>query len=313
MEVQTGIHLLTDRIDATTLTVTLIGEREGLIVDSGLPSTPADVVWPYLARIGREPGWLRTIVHSHCHADHVAGNASLLARTPAHVLIHQREAQGLADPVAYSAMLANRYGSGPPPDPAATRRAYGPGTLADAELDDGDSIMVDDRAWQVVATPGHSDGGICLYEAATGTLITGDAIQAEGTTSCDLAFYFEADDYAQTLARVATLDVQTIIAGHPFKPFPTAYHTGREVRRFLEVSRAAYERYRQQTAEILAATHRPLGTDEVAARLTARNGFQRLVGSAIQTTRAHLEQLRRQGQAERVYRAGVWHWQRGSA
>jgi glyoxylase-like metal-dependent hydrolase (beta-lactamase superfamily II) len=313
MEISPGIHLLTDRIDATTLTVTLIGDDEaGLIVDTGLPATAATVVLPALDRLGRPPAWLRTIVHTHCHADHVAGNTTLLAVTDARVLIHRAEAGYLADPLAFASMMRERYGDGgAPPDPLVVRRQYGPGTPVDAALEDGDIILVAGREWRVVHTPGHSPGGVCLYEAATGTLITGDALQAEGTTSCDLAFYFEAADYERTLDVVEALAVETVIAGHPFKPFATAHLTGREARRFLQVSRAAYERYGQQVAEILAAAPRALTTGEVAERLTTRNDFTRVVGPAIQTTRAHLEHLRRQDRATRVYTDGGWRWRAG--
>ena len=314
MEILPGVQVITDAIDATTLTMTLIGESQGLIVDTGLPASLTKVVLPYLEGIGRTPTWIQTIVNTHCHSDHVGGNHALVELAASRVLIHRREARFLADPMSFVAEQGARYGDdrlSPPPDPDEVRRLYGPGTPPDAELEEGDLIGVDGREWRVIHTPGHSPGGICLYEAVTGTLITGDAIQAEGTTSCDLAFYFEAADYARSLRTIAGLEVETIIAGHPFKPFPTAILTGPDARRFLEVSRAAYERYREQVVEILKATRGAPSTTEVAAALTRANGFTRCVGSAIQTTRAHLEQFRAEGRVMRVYTEGSWHWRLG--
>jgi glyoxylase-like metal-dependent hydrolase (beta-lactamase superfamily II) len=303
--------VITDRIDATTLTVTIIGNAEALVVDTGLPGTPDEVILPYLAGLDRSPRWVRTIVDTHCHTDHAGGNATLLAATDARLLVHAIEAPYVADPFTFVAMMQERYGNGrrsPDPDPAEVRRQYGTGAGVDATLVDGDYVAVDGREWRVIHTPGHSPGGICLYEAATGTLITGDAIQAEGTTSCDLAFYFEAADYERSLRRVAELEVETIIAGHPFKPFPTSIMTGAEARRFIDVSRNAFERYQDQVVATLRAARGTLSTVDVAAEVTRLNGFDRCVGSAVQTCRAHLEQLRATGDAERAYLNGAWWW-----
>lgn len=311
MEIHPGIHTITDDIDATTLTITLIGASEGLIVDTGLPKSLSGVILPYLASLNRSPTWIRTIVNTHCHSDHVGGNHALVELAAPRVLIHRREACFLADPMSFVIEQRARYGDGhhqPRHDPDEVHRQYGSGTPPDAELEDDDLIVVDGRQWRVIHTPGHSPGGICLYEATTGTLITGDAIQAEGTTSCDLAFYFEAAEYARSLRKVAALGVETIIAGHPFKPFPTAVLVGTEARRILEVSRTAYERYREQVVAILKAAPAAPSTTEVAAELTRANGFTRCVGPAIQTTRAHLEELRAEKRIERLYVQGSWHW-----
>jgi hydroxyacylglutathione hydrolase len=311
LEIRPGVHVITDRIDATTLTVTIVGDAEAMIVDTGLPGTPDEVILPYLASLGRAPRWIRTIVDTHCHTDHAGGNATLVAVTGARLLVHAIEAPYVADPFAFVKMMQERYGNGqrsPEPDPADVRKHYGAGASVDASLVDGDLVAIDGREWRIIHTPGHSPGGICLYEAATGILITGDAIQAEGTTSCDLAFYFEAADYGRSVRRVAELETDTIIAGHPFKPFSTPVLTGGEARRFLEVSRNAHERYHDQVVTALRAARGMVSAEAVAAEVTRLNGFDRCVGPAVQTTRAHLEQLRASGDAERIYADGTWCW-----
>src|SRR5690242_5971803 len=111
MEVLPGIHVMTDRIDATTLTVTLVGNAaEAMVVDTGLPSTPTEVILPYLTSLDRPPGWLRTIVNTHCHTDHAGGNAALVTVTDARLLVHAVEAQYVADPFSFVRMMGERYG-----------------------------------------------------------------------------------------------------------------------------------------------------------------------------------------------------------
>ena len=97
--------------------------------------------------------------------------------------------------------------------------------------------------------------------------------QAEGTSSCDLAFYFEAADYERSVRRIADLSVETIIAGHPFKPFPSAVMRGTEARRLVEVSRSAHVRYQEQVA---ATLRRAQTRDERGRRRGGGHPSQRL-------------------------------------
>jgi len=51
-----------------------------------------------------------------------------------------------------------------------------PGRAPDAELSDGQVIAVGDGALTVLATPGHSPGGVCLYDAVGGIVFSGDTL-----------------------------------------------------------------------------------------------------------------------------------------
>ncbi|TIQ53754.1 MAG: MBL fold metallo-hydrolase, partial [Mesorhizobium sp.] len=47
---------------------------------------------------------------------------------------------------------------------------------ADRLLGEGDFVDLGDRAFEVIHTPGHSPGGIALYERKTGILLSGDIV-----------------------------------------------------------------------------------------------------------------------------------------
>ncbi len=51
-----------------------------------------------------------------------------------------------------------------------------PGRAPDAELSDGQVISVGNVTLTILATPGHSPGGVCLYDAANGIVFTGDTL-----------------------------------------------------------------------------------------------------------------------------------------
>ncbi|MCU1398746.1 MAG: fold metallo-hydrolase [Acidimicrobiales bacterium] len=79
-------------------------------------------------------------------------------------------------------------------------------------IDEGDVVDIGDRRFEVLHLPGHSPGSIGLWEAATGTLFSGDAIY-DGALLDELP---ESDiaAYCRTMERLLTLPVTVVHAGH---------------------------------------------------------------------------------------------------
>ena len=99
------------------------------------------------------------IVNTHAHYDHVNRNAEAKRLTGAPLLIHEAEAGRLAGFSATSLLLRGRPRLSPPPDRL---------------LREGDTIEVGTLRFEVIHTPGHSPGGICLRSKKT--IFCGDAI-----------------------------------------------------------------------------------------------------------------------------------------
>lgn len=99
------------------------------------------------------------IIATHGHPDHVCGNRILKEASGADIIMHEADAEFFARPevVKYFSMLGLE--ASPP---------------ADITVKDGDIITVGEVKMQVIHTPGHSPGGICLYCAPD--LITGDSL-----------------------------------------------------------------------------------------------------------------------------------------
>jgi glyoxylase-like metal-dependent hydrolase (beta-lactamase superfamily II) len=79
-------------------------------------------------------------------------------------------------------------------------------------VEDGDIVDLGDRQFEVLHLPGHSPGSIALWEAATGTLFSGDAIY-DGPLLDELP---ESDigAYLTTMERLLELPVTVVHAGH---------------------------------------------------------------------------------------------------
>ena len=82
----------------------------------------------------------------------------------------------------------------------------------DRLLIEGDVIDLGDRTFEVIHTPGHSPGGIGLYERKTGILLSGDVIY-DGPLM-DNIYHSNTDDYLNTMERLMQLPVSIVHGGH---------------------------------------------------------------------------------------------------
>ena len=88
-------------------------------------------------------------------------------------------------------------------------------------LHDRDIIDLGDRHFEVIHTPGHSPGGIALWEAATGILFSGDILY-DGEL-VEQNYHSNAADYYASMTRLYDLPVRIVHAGH-FPSFDGVRH-----------------------------------------------------------------------------------------
>ncbi|MEQ6889709.1 MBL fold metallo-hydrolase [Halomonas sp. CS7] len=181
------------------------GRDRDLVVDFGLGAVP---LRQQVARLAERD---IVAVASHTHFDHIGA-----AHEFGCCHVHAAEADILAAPdhrrtLAESFLNDDMFDALPPaPYAHAGYRIPAPATIA--RLEDGDTLDLGDRRFEVIHTPGHSPGGIALWEAATATLISGDVIY-DGELIED-AYHSDLDDYAASLRRLRALPVRTVHGGH---------------------------------------------------------------------------------------------------
>jgi glyoxylase-like metal-dependent hydrolase (beta-lactamase superfamily II) len=73
-------------------------------------------------------------------------------------------------------------------------------------------IDLGDRHFEVIHTPGHSPGGIALWEGATGILFSGDIVY-DGPLIED-TYHADARDYHRSMIRLLDLPVRVVHGGH---------------------------------------------------------------------------------------------------
>lgn len=156
------------------------------------------------------------VVNSHYHWDHVGDNHRFRR-----IAIHAAEAhlleQDAAEETLREAMRAQNFWGPPPPDFDPTHYRIR-SSKADHLLEDGDILELGGRRLQVLHTPGHSPGSICLRSEEEGLLFTGDTVYAG-------PLYVQLEDsnfpaYHESMKRLADLtsDLQLILPGHNWTP-----------------------------------------------------------------------------------------------
>jgi len=152
--------------------------RQALVVD---PGPDVDQI---VSVAEKEDLKIVTIVNTHGHGDHTAGNAALKSRTGARVIIHEGD--------------GDRY----------------PG--ADILLTNEKNLQLGDITLDVIHTPGHTPGGICLH--AQGNLFTGDTLFVGDSGRTDLAGG-DRSSLGKSIRRLMELPEETVVwPGHDYGP-----------------------------------------------------------------------------------------------
>lgn len=161
-----------------------------------------------------------TAVASHTHFDHIGCHHEFDDRC-----VHRLEADILANPTR-AATLADPYVTDEifdrlPPLPYTSTDYAVKAAPATRLLEDGDVIDLGDRNFEVIHTPGHSPGGIALWEATTETLFSGDIVY-DGPLIED-TYHANAEDYYRSMVRLYDLPVRVVHGGH-FPSYNRARH-----------------------------------------------------------------------------------------
>jgi hydroxyacylglutathione hydrolase len=165
--------------------------REAIAVDTATPC----VAWVTERLAAR--GWtLKLIVSSHRHWDHIGDNAAVMAATGAALAAHVLDTPGIRAPSASGAPFPI-----PPSVPA-------------VELAEGGRVRFGDLRLEVLHTPGHTPGSVCLFARDEGLLLSGDTLFAGGWGRVDLDGG-SPEAMAASISRLTVLpDTTRVLPGH---------------------------------------------------------------------------------------------------
>jgi glyoxylase-like metal-dependent hydrolase (beta-lactamase superfamily II) len=271
------------------------------------PGVDTDANWQllerHLATLGRRIADIRSVVVTHLHFDHLGVGARVRAASGAEVVLHRLEQAAIdgefggADPQRF-----DRWGV-----PASrrdelariTEERFSKAQIgADRLVEGGARLELGDLGLEVVWTPGHTYGSICLRDPERKLIFTGDHVLPLLNPGLGLGGPTPSNpisDYLDALDRVAAFDDHQVCPGHGYRFFG--------LRARCETLGAHHARRTAEVAGVLDRLDRP-SVWQVASELYWSLGWENLshylLDSALAQVEMHIDRLGRTAETQRA-------------
>lgn len=172
---------------------------ECLIIDTGLSN---EALIDFLKEKNLEP---QALILTHGHADHIAGITALRRNfDKIRVCIHKADSHMLADAASNFSFMAGMKVTAAP---------------AEITLDKEKEIELANLKFQIIHTPGHTPGGICLYNGDEKILFSGDTLFAGSIGRTDFSGSDAQESFEQLIKNIKEKllplpDDVTVLPGH---------------------------------------------------------------------------------------------------
>ncbi|HEX6593768.1 MAG TPA: MBL fold metallo-hydrolase [Bacillota bacterium] len=282
------------------------GEEGWVIMDTGLHNETTQKMWEQHI----ETEQVTDIWLTHYHPDHYGYAGSLQEKTEARVSMTKRDAElgNKAWKKRFMNHVRTHYGKHGIPSAMANQMIENtrefvervtPHPRVDHYFTEGEVVQFGKYTYEIIFTPGHSDGLICLYNKEKKVLFSTDHILPKITPN--ISYWFHGDSnplqtYLQSLEKVKRLDAQYVIPSHG-KPF---YGANERIEEIVD----HHEERLHETLEIIQK--QDVTVYEACQHLFPKSLTIHEQRFAIGETLAHLDYLRYAGECQREWRNGLW-------
>ena len=168
----------------------IIGET---LIDPGSGEN-IDYLKDEIKAAGLEMTDIKKIVNTHCHFDHMGADKQLQDEYGYEIYMHPLDLQTVNEKDA-DATVAASFGMEVP-------------DLDINELNEGDTV----EGYEVVHTPGHTRGGICLFNGKS--LISGDTVFSGGNFGRTDLPTGNTEQMRESILKISELDAVQLFSGH---------------------------------------------------------------------------------------------------
>ena len=162
-----------------------------ILIDVGMDA------WSVIAELKKytQPGDLKIIILTHCHFDHSGGAGEVAEAFGAKIAIHKDDAPLLGNTQASASSLFGEKA---------------PSIVPDILLKGGEFF----GELEVIHTPGHTPGGICLYGAHSKVFFSGDTVFQDGSFGRTDLYGGSTQQLIASIEKLTHLDVNIMYPGH---------------------------------------------------------------------------------------------------
>ncbi len=253
MEIVTGVHQLRipfpEGIERFTNAYVVEGNRGSILIDCGWDSSEA--IWAFreelrVERLSFED--INWVVVTHVHPDHFGLASKLRELCGAKIIMHRADAELIHSRYVEYRPLAEETQRllllhGVPEDEATEMREgsqwaaeFVTAVEPDVVVDDGDTVSNGTFQFEVLHTPGHTPGHICLYDPRKRRLFCGDVVLFDSVPHVGVNPQSGGDpakDYLESLEYISAKPVSFVFPGHG-PVFNSLTIRTEEIRRLLE-------------------------------------------------------------------------------
>ncbi len=182
------------------------------LIDAGLMGKNQYKIQAIL-NLGIDLADIKRVIMTHTHLDHMGCLPEILHELPhAELWMHINEAEPLEQGdertaygmAAFQGMCQAQFGV----KPGAFR------LKVDNKLEGGETLKIGDMEWEVIHIPGHSPGGIGLYNRPEKILIPGDVVYADYAIGRFDFHGANGGHLRDSLFKLAELEVKILLPGH---------------------------------------------------------------------------------------------------
>ncbi len=171
--------------DGLCSNIYVIGEKKVTLIDTGVGNT-MNPIFPQLRELGFKPNDVDQVILTHTHHDHASGVFKILEEVNPKIYVHTDDTQYVKE--AFGELLV--------------------------EVEEGDIIETELWPLRVIHTPGHTPGGMCLYNEGLKLLISGDTVFPNGSFGRYDGESGSLGEIVESLRKLTEYESDIMLPGH---------------------------------------------------------------------------------------------------